>query len=218
MPGDRTPDGRVAGAHPGVAPLPWTGALEPAGIVAEVPCHVLPAGAGVTPGGTEVPELVRITVPLDAVRAQHHEDTLQFLSLLLLEPALIRSYRERVDVVFEEFGGRRPVFEDVAAREYVAAVDAAFPYWLFFVNERTACLSQIVHCFLPPFLAGARRAGIHGRQVEARLEGRWLPAAAAMAQSAGLSRADQHQLVAAARRTVEAIVRSGPGATGQADH
>jgi hypothetical protein len=117
--------------------------------------------------------------------------TLEALRQLTRSPETIRSRRGRVDIAFHGYDSdRRELFEIPEVRSFVAALDAAFPYWLFFLTKQGTGLHAIAFRFLPPFLADEGQREIWPQRLRELLEGRWMPALAHIASTTGYSDAE----------------------------
>src|SRR5687767_13173075 len=102
-----------------------------------------------------------IVVDRADVEACDIQPTLRILSRLLVDAATVRQYRERVDIAFHGYDAvPHELFELVEVRRFVAALDDAFPYWLYFLSRECPGLQAIALCFLPPYLTEAAQRQI----------------------------------------------------------
>ena len=100
-----------------------------------------------------------IVVSRDEVCRQDTSSVLSILKSLLKTPDTARAYMERVDVGFHGYDeDPRELDEIEEVREYVHKLDAAFPYWLFFLSKHMLGLQCIVFCHLLPFLTERGKA------------------------------------------------------------
>jgi len=142
-----------------------------------------------------------LTVVVDRgdVEAGNIQPTLNVLCRLLADAATVREYRQRVDVSFHGYDtDARELFEIPEVRRFVAALDDAFPYWLYFLSRECLGLQAIALCFLPPFLTAEAQRRIWPQRLTELFERRWAPATADLACKAGLPPTDVDELLVTA--------------------
>ena len=83
-----------------------------------------------------------IVITREEVDAQDTSSVLGALGALVKSPQFARSFFEQVDIAFHGYNETTDeLFEIVAVREFVHALDEAFPYWLYFLSK-TGAMSQ----------------------------------------------------------------------------
>lgn len=136
-----------------------------------------------------------IVVGRNDVEAGDLQPTLQVLMGLLSDATTMRQYREGVDIAFHGYDADpRELFEIPEVRGFVAALDGAFPYWLYFLSREYTGLQAIAFCFLPPYLKEEARQRIWPQRLTELVERRWAPAAVDLATKAGWTATDIDQL------------------------
>lgn len=136
-----------------------------------------------------------ITAPLEAFKA------------LLLDRETIRANRTNVDVSFSGYERTRDeLFEIPEVRNYVYALDAKFPFWLYFLSRSFTGLQCIAYCHLLPFLTPEARAKHHLQKLAELIERRWGPALFELCSTVGHTEAEADALLASAM----AYFQSGP--------
>lgn len=129
-----------------------------------------------------------IVVSRDEVRRRDISPALGTLTSLLSTPEKARAYKERVDIAFDGYNDdSRELDEIEEVRDFVHKLDAAFPFWLFFLSKHMLGLQCIVFCHLLPFLTDEGKAEHHPRQLEELLLKRWFPAMNQVAEYVGLT-------------------------------
>jgi hypothetical protein len=124
---------------------------------------------------------------------------LSTLRHLISSPEMIRAYRERLTVTFDGYNETaEKLFEIPIVRDYVRALDAEFPYWLYFVSRKVTSLQCIALCFLPPLLTDEARARIYPERLRDLIEKRWAPALNHICSAAGLPSSDADALLESA--------------------
>lgn len=140
-----------------------------------------------------------LVVSRRAVEGGDITEVLPALTRLLASPDLARGYRRQVDIAFHGYDNDpRELFEITEVRSFVYALDAEFPYWLYFLTLGGFGLQAIAFCFLPPFLTEEGRRKEWGPRLTALVESRWGPALAALASQLGHSDSDVDQMLATA--------------------
>ncbi len=115
---------------------------------------------------------------------------------LLSSAAQMRNFCTRVDIAFDGFNDTsHELFEIDEVREYVHALDAEFPYWLFFLSRHALGLQCLSLCFLPPFLTDEGRAEIHPQRLAALIDRRWGPALFHACSACGMDEAKADALL-----------------------
>ncbi|MGH7309941.1 MAG: chlororespiratory reduction 6 domain-containing protein [Candidatus Rokuibacteriota bacterium] len=140
-----------------------------------------------------------VVVGRSDVEAGDIQPTLRILFRLLADAVTVREYRERVDMAFQGYDADpRELFEIPEVRRFVAALDDAFPYWLYFLSREYMGLQAIAFCFLPPYLTEDAQRQIWPQRLTELVERRWAPALAELAAKAGWAAADIDELLATA--------------------
>jgi hypothetical protein len=135
----------------------------------------------------EIAPLV-IVVSKDDVEVGNIAPTLQVLQTLLESPDKIRIMREKVEISFHGYDQFPQELDEIpAVRNFVAALDHKFPYWLYFLTKHFTGLQCIVHCFLLPYLTPQAYKETNLPRVQQLLETRWFPAMNHLAEIAGIS-------------------------------
>ncbi len=120
---------------------------------------------------------------------------LSTLKHLISSPQMIRDFRTRVEIGFDGYNETiEELFEIQSVRNYVYALDAEFPYWLYFLSRNYLGLQCLTLCFLPPFLTDEARAEIHPQRIDELLERRWGPALNHICNAAGFPEAESDSL------------------------
>jgi len=118
-----------------------------------------------------------VVISRDEVERSDTSGPIATLKGLLQSPDRIRAFRTRVNVAFFGYDGSpEELFEIPAVRDYVYELDAAFPYWLYFMAREFTGLQCLALCMLPPFLTQEARAKIHRERLADLLDRRWVPA------------------------------------------
>jgi len=120
---------------------------------------------------------IMVVVSRDEVEGSDISGPLSTLRHLISSPEIIRACRERVNIAFDGYNETtEELFEMPNVRNFVHALDAEFPYWLYFLSRSFSSLQCITLCFLPPFLTEEARVRIHREQLKNLIERRWGPA------------------------------------------
>ena len=92
-------------------------------------------------------EWLNVVVDRTEVAALGISRTARILSGVLANRNAIECYCGRVDVAFSGFAGdRRELYEIPEIRRFVAKLDAAFPYWFYFLSTESATLGVVSSC------------------------------------------------------------------------
>lgn len=98
-------------------------------------------------------DFLNIVISRDEVMRQDISTTMNILSQLFKSPQIANYFKERVDIAFSGYDQHRDeLWEIPDVRDYVAKLDAQFPYWLYFLSKNGSGLYVIIKCFLLPFL------------------------------------------------------------------
>lgn len=147
---------------------------------------------------TEV-DPIMLVISRAQVESGDTSEPLAVLQQLISSPEMIRQSRERLDVAFDGYNHQREeLFEIPEVRNYVYALDAEFPYWLYFMTRESPGLQCLALCFLPPYLTPEARQEIHARRLDELIEKRWGPALDQVCQAASLSDSEVESLVKSA--------------------
>ena len=129
-----------------------------------------------------------VVVGREEVEASNTSVASSVLSRLISTPEMILKFRMRVDIAFDGYNDvRDELFEIPAVRQFVAKLDAEFPYWLYFMSRSLNGLQCISRCFLLPFLSARAQADRHPRQLADLIERRWGPALNHICAGVGLT-------------------------------
>ena len=151
----------------------------------------------------EITDIHAIIVSKDEVLAGDTSATIDMLNRLTCTPDTARAYRERVDLGFHGYDDdTRELFEIQEVRDYVRALDNAFPYWLFFLSKQYLGLQCVLLCLLLPFLNDTGKARVFPQQIGELLDRRWFPAMNQVSVYAGL---DEDEIERLTDRAVEYI-------------
>ena len=93
---------------------------------------------------TGLPGWLSVVVGRSEVEALDTVRVARALSLTLADRAAIKRYRGRVDLAFDGYSNdRRELYEIPEVRRFVAKLDAAFPYWFYFVSTESPAFGTI---------------------------------------------------------------------------
>jgi hypothetical protein len=95
------------------------------------------------------------------------------------------------------------LFEIPEVRDFIAAIDDEFPFWLFFLSKHALGLQCISKCFLPPFLKPEAQARIFPEKLDDLLSRRWFPA---MNQVCAWVRLSESEIEEMSNRSVEYLL------------
>lgn len=147
----------------------------------------------------EVFDPVVIVISRDEVQRNDTSAPLATLKQFLQDRESIRSYCTRVDICFDGYDRtREELFEIPQVRNYVYALDAQFPFWLYFLSREFLGLQCLAHCFLPPFLTEEARARIHPERLAKLIDDRWGPALFHICSAAGHTEPETNELLRSA--------------------
>lgn len=151
--------------------------------------------------------LITIIASKQEVLAGNTASVLNSLRALISTPETALRWRENVDFAIDGYNDVHwELFEIPEVRDFVARIDAQFPYWLFFLSKQALGLQCVAYCFLPPFLKPEARAHIFPERLNALLTKRWFPAMNHICDWAGLP---EEEIEAMSERAVEYLL-TGP--------
>ncbi|MEQ1749794.1 MAG: hypothetical protein ABL974_10255, partial [Prosthecobacter sp.] len=108
------------------------------------------------------------------------------LKHLISSPEIIRANMLNVDVSFSGYDNtREELFEIPEVRNYVYALDAQFPFWLYFLSRYFMGLQCLAYCHLLPYLTPEAQAKSHPQKLADLIDNRWGPALWQLCSSAG---------------------------------
>jgi hypothetical protein len=140
-----------------------------------------------------------IVISRDEVNRNDISGPLVALKSLLSDSQTIRKFRRQVDISFFGYDQtREELFEIPEVRNYVYALDAKFPFWLYFLSREMLGLQCLAYCFLPPYLTEQARKEIHPGRLADLIEKRWGPALFEVCSSAGHTEAEADELLQSA--------------------
>src|SRR5687767_2404454 len=94
-----------------------------------------------------------IVISRDEIERQDISGPLTTLKHLIASRENIRANQTNVDISFSGYEGtREELCEIPEVRNYVYALDAQFPFWLYFLSRYFTGLQCIAYCHLLPFL------------------------------------------------------------------
>lgn len=124
---------------------------------------------------------------------------LSTLNQLLESRESIREFCQRVDISFSGYENTpEELFEIPEVRNYVYALDAEFPFWLYFLSREFTGLQCLALCYLLPCLTEEARARKHPKQLADLIERRWGPALNQICQAAGYPESKTDELLESA--------------------
>lgn len=155
--------------------------------------------------GTQ-PDFLSIAISRKDIEAGDISGTLSVLAKLLSPDAALR-YCEKVDVGvygYDDFAGELNELPEI--RDFVNKLDAAFPYWCYFLSKRATGLGFILSCFCPPYLAPESRDRIWLESIGEYLIRRGFPAMNQLCKATGCSESEIERMT---NRVMEYIT-NGP--------
>lgn len=153
------------------------------------------------------PDFVTIVASKEEVLAGDTSGVLTALRTLIASPESALHWKEKVDFAVDGYSDvQGELFEIPEIRDFIAAVDDKFPFWLFFLSKRALGLQCIAYCFLPPFLKPEARARIFPERLDDLLSRRWFPAMNQVCDWVGLSESEIERM---SDRSVEYLL-TGP--------
>lgn len=146
-----------------------------------------------------------IVISRDEVERQDLSGPLAALRHLLTSRDTIRDHKTNVDVAFHGYDQtREELFEIPSVRNYVHALDAQFPFWLYFLSRKLLGLQCLAYCHLPPFLTPEAKLEWHPPKLAELIEKRWGPALFEICSAAGCEEAEAEALLDSALRYFKA--------------
>lgn len=140
-----------------------------------------------------------IVISRDEVTRQDTSGTLNTLGNLLADRDTILANQMNIDISFSGFEDTtEELFEITNVRNYVHALDAKFPYWLYFCSRYLTGLQCIAYCHLLPFLKPEAKAKHHPQQLGQLIEKRWGPALYHICSGVGHTEAEANELLESA--------------------
>jgi hypothetical protein len=142
---------------------------------------------------------ILVVISRDEVNRQDTSGPLKTLGALLSDRETIRANKMNVDISFSGYEGTADeLFEIKDVRNYVHALDAKFPYWLYFLSRYFTGLQCIAYCHLLPFLTPEAQAKRHPQQLIELIENRWGPALYHLCSGVGHTEAEANELLESA--------------------
>lgn len=134
------------------------------------------------------PDFLSIVVPKRDILTRDVSPTLALLRTLIESPETARHWHEKVDLAIDGYNdSTAELFELTEVRAFIHALDAEFPYWLYFLSKRHLGLQCIAYCFLPPFLTPKAQREDFPRRLHDLLTRRWFPALNQIAAWVGMT-------------------------------
>ena len=144
----------------------------------------------------ELFDFVHIVVSRSEVEAVDTSAPLAALNQLISTEESIRDFRQRVNISFHGYENtREELFEIPEVRSYVHALDAKFPYWLYFLSLDCEGLQCLALCYLPPYLTEEARQRIHPERLADLIDRRWGPALNQICAASKMSEQDTDLLL-----------------------
>lgn len=140
-----------------------------------------------------------IVISRNEVLRQDISGPLTTLKHLIANRENIRANMLNVDVSFSGYGNTsEELFEIPEVRNYVYALDAQFPFWLYFLSRHFLGLQCLAYCHLQPYLTPGVRAKSHPKELVELVERRWGPALFQICSAAGHTEAETDDLLESA--------------------
>ena len=140
-----------------------------------------------------------IVISRDEVERQDISAPLSTLKSLLVNRDSIRANQLNVAVSFHGYDdSREELFEIPEVRNYVYALDAQFPFWLYFLSRYFTGLQCLACCHLLPYLTPEAQQQSHPKKLAELIENRWGPALLKICSAAGHSEAEADALLESA--------------------
>lgn len=153
------------------------------------------------------PDFITIIATKREILAGDTTSVLTALRALISTPESALHWKEKVDFAVDGYNEVQwELFEIPEVREFIAALDEEFPFWLFFLSKHALGLQFIAYCFLPPFLNPDARTKIFPERLDDLLSRRWFPAMNQVCDWVGLS---EFEIESMSDRSVEYLL-SGP--------
>ena len=144
-------------------------------------------------------EPLLIIISRDEVLRQDTSGPLTILKHLIANRENIRANMLNVDVSFSGYENtREELFEIPEVRDYVYALDAQFPFWLYFLSRHFTGLQCLAYCHLLPYLTPEARAKSHPQKLAELMERRWGPAMFELCSVAGHTETEANALLQSA--------------------
>lgn len=141
------------------------------------------------------PDFITIVASKDQILAGDTSDVLAALRALIASPEVAQSWKEKVDFAIDGYNDvQTDLFEIPEVREFIAAIDDEFPFWLFFLSKYALGLQCVAYCFLPPFLKPEAQARIFPERLDDLLSRRWFPAMNQVCEWVGLSESEVEEM------------------------
>jgi hypothetical protein len=137
------------------------------------------------------PDFATIVASKEEILSGDTSGVLTALRALIVSPESALRWKEKVDFAIDGYNDVQwELFEIPEVREFIAALDDEFPFWLFFLSKHDLGLQCIAYCFLPPFLKPEARAQIFPERLDDLLSRRWFPAMNQVCDWVGLSESE----------------------------
>lgn len=144
-----------------------------------------------------------VVVSKEEVLARDINPALNILSKFIESPEVALKYKENVEIAFQGYDDSTfELFEIQPVREYVALLDAKFPFWLYFLSKEHLGLQCIIHCFLPPFLTEEGKREIFPQRLEQYLLNRGFPMMNYICENVGCTLEENEELTDRAMRYI----------------
>ena len=153
-------------------------------------------------------DFITIVASKDQVLSGNTSEVLATLRALIASPEVAYQGKEKVDFAIDGYNDAQPELFDIPeVREFIAAIDDEFPYWLFFLSKHALGLQFVAYCFLPPFLNPEAQARIFPEKLDDLLSRRWFPAMNQVCEWVGLSESDVEEM---SNRSVKYLLTGPP--------
>lgn len=137
-----------------------------------------------------------IVISRDEVLSQDLSGPLATLQKLIANRESIRVNMVNVDLSFSGYDNtREELFEIPEVRRYVHALDAQFPFWLYFLSRHFMGLQCLAYCYLDAYLTEDARREAHPKQLVNLIQRRWGPALNQISSAAGHTESEADALL-----------------------
>ena len=120
-------------------------------------------------------DFLSFTISKEEILKKDFTGSMNILEQLTSNISVTKYFRERVDIFFDGYNETSSeLWEIPEVRDYVAELDAKFPYWLFFLSKNGHGLLVVLKCFLLPFLRPEMENEMNGKRLKSYLENRGL--------------------------------------------
>lgn len=91
-----------------------------------------------------------LTIPRMNVMNQNITEEIEWLQGLIKTPEIAKYFQGKIHIVFDGFQNTKDeLWEIKEVKDFVAKLDSEFPYWLYFLGDKT--LLYIIQCLLKDY-------------------------------------------------------------------